>query len=241
MATPLNDRGRCSGPPGRTILSRQSEAIERLLLRVPNRRRVFEAVVAFPGTHARLLSRELGMALGVVEHHVRHLEKHDLVFAHRHGRRRTLYAAGRIDPEDARVLHVLRKPVWGQLLQALLEQDQGVSELAAGVGLAPATVSYHLRRLRADGLLEHLRAGREAAYIVRDPVRIGRLLATWCPQPSAAGHAALVARRVDAAPIPGPPGPPDDVSWTGLVRRAQHYAAMRGRAGVAPLLASTQD
>lgn len=140
-------------------MGRQEEAVQRLLLRVPKRRRVFEAVVAFPGTHARRLSRELGIALGVVEHHVRQLERHGLLFAHQQGRRRTLYATGRIEPLDALVIHVLRKPAWGQLFHSLMQQEQGVASLARAIGLPAATVSYHLRRLRTLGLLEHVRAG----------------------------------------------------------------------------------
>ncbi len=156
-------------------------AAQRLLLRVPKRRRVFEAVVACPGTHARQLSRDLGMALGVVEHHVRHLERHGLLFAHQAGRRRTLYAAGQVDPQDARVLHVLRKPTWCRLLAALGGGEASVADLAARVGRPPATVSYHLRRLRDLGLLGHVQAGREAAYFLLDAERVARLLETVRP------------------------------------------------------------
>lgn len=206
-------------------MTHQEEAMQRLLLRVPKRRRIFEAVVAFPGTHARRLSRELGIALGVVEHHVRLLERHRLLFTHQQGRRRTLYAAGHVAPEDAQVIHMLRKPHWGLLLRALVEGEQGVASLAAEVGLPPAATSYHLRRLRTLGLLEHVRAGRESAYLVRDPVRVRRLLAALRPE------------ATQAAPDP---------AFAGLVLRAQMVhadlrAAGPGKAGVSVVLASAQD
>ncbi len=191
---------------GSVVMSREDEALHRLLLRVPNRRRVFDAIVEIPGTHARRLSRELEMALGVVEHHVRHLEKHALVFTFQRGRRRTLYAAGHIEPEDARILHVLRKPAWMQIVKALLEQERGVSDLARELGIPVATMSYHLRRLRSDGLLDHVKAGREAAYLVRDPSRVGRLLENLDPKPMDLGG-----------------------SWQGLVERARKCAALPNR------------
>ncbi len=206
-------------------MTQHQEAQQRLLLRVPKRRRIFEAVVAFPGTHARRLSRELAIALGVVEHHIRLLERHRLLFAHQQGRRRTLYAVGHVAPEDAQVIHMLRKPHWGLLLHALVEREQGVASLAAEVGLPPAATSYHLRRLRTLGLLDHVRAGRESAYLVRDPVRVRRLLAALRPE------------AAQAAPDP---------AFTGVVLRAQVVlAGLRGlapgKARAAVLLASAQD
>lgn len=190
-----------------------ADAMRRLLLRVPKRRRVYEAVVACPGTHARRLSRELAIALGVVEHHVRQLERHGLVFAHRQGRRRTLYAAGQVDPADARILHALRKPVCGDLLEALLQGGEGPAPLARRLALPGATVSYNLRRLRALGLVEHLRAGREGAYFLRDPGRVARLVATHRPPPVADGHgldptfASLLQRALLWSAVPLRPAP----------------------------------
>lgn len=179
----------------------QAAAVHRLLLRVPKRRTVFEAIVACPGTHARRLSRDLGMALGVVEHHVRHLERHGLVYAHQAGRRRTLYAVGHVSPEDAPVLHLLRKPTWCRMLVALARAEHGVTELASALSLPPAMVSYNLRRLRALGVLGHVRAGREAAYYLREPERVRRLLEAVQPRPVR----------------PAPTG------WQGLVERAREH------------------
>jgi predicted transcriptional regulator len=184
-----------------------SDSVRRLLLRVPKRRRVFEAIVACPGTHARRLSRDLGIALGVVEHHLRHLERHGLLYAHQQGRRRTLYATGHIDPVDARIIHALRKPVWCRLLAALAGQERGLPDLALELDLPPATVSYHLRRLRTLGLVDHLRVGREGAYLLLDHARVARLMEGFRPDShEGAPHPAL-AGLVQRALALRPPRP----------------------------------
>lgn len=182
----------------------RSDTARRLILRLPKRRRVFEAVVACPGTHARRLSRDLGIALGVVEHHVRHLEKHGLLYAHQQGRRRTLYGS-HVDPEDARIIHALRKPVPCALLAALGTGERAVTGLALQTGLPASMVSYNLRRLRALGLVEHVRAGREGAYFVLDPKRVAALLRVL--RPHGAPDAALsgLVERALAIPRPLPP------------------------------------
>jgi DNA-binding transcriptional ArsR family regulator len=61
------------------------------------------------------------------------------------------------------------------LLRALRRSPATVNELAAGLGLRPATTSVQLARLRRAGLARELRRGRHRIYSV-DPDRVGRLL-----------------------------------------------------------------
>jgi DNA-binding transcriptional ArsR family regulator/predicted DNA-binding transcriptional regulator len=185
MTTPLNDRLRCPWYMVRSAM--HDETVRRLLLQLPNRRRTYEAIVATPGTHVRRLSRELGIALGVVEHHVRQLHRHGLLFSHQAGRRKTLYAQGQVDPADAKCIHALRKPGWARIAQALLAGGEcGVARLAGRIGEPPAATSYTLRRMRAAGLLEHVRVGREGVYVVSDPDRVRRLLTELRPESAGA-------------------------------------------------------
>ncbi len=151
--------------------------LQRILLRQPTRGQVYAAIKIGPGSHVRALSRSLGLALGTVEHHVRQLEKHGLVFAHQAGRRRTLYASDDIDARDAAVLHAVGKPLWADILRCLLEQPEvGVSTLAGKLGIPPSSLSHHLGRLRAQGFLEQHKVGRESIYLLTDPVRLQRHL-----------------------------------------------------------------
>ncbi len=169
----------------------------RVLLRQPTRRRVFDAIQAKPGTHARAISREVCLALGSVEHHVRQLEKHGVVFAYQCGRRRTLFVAGDVDPRDAPVIHGLRNPAWADLLAVLLDAEWSVSEVARELDVPATSVSYHLRRMRDAGLLQCLRMGRESIYSIEDPGRVRRWMREL--QPAKAPHEAfvgLVARAV---------------------------------------------
>lgn len=159
--------------------------IRRFLLQLPNRRRVYEAIVASPGLHGRRMARDLEMALGVVEHHLRQLTKHELVFFHEMGRRRTYYAVGHVEPEDARWIHALRKPNWGALLERLARDEAAVGGLAQQVDLPPQTVSYHLRRLHAAGLVNHVKVGRESVYGLADSPRVARLIAAYHPEAQA--------------------------------------------------------
>ncbi len=172
------------------------DTLRRILLRQPTRALVHAAIQRVPGTHVRALSRHLDLALGTVEHHVRQLEKHGIVFALQTGRRRTLYVAGEVDVRDAQVLHVLAKPVCAAVLRGLLERPEiGVADLALHLDLPASTLGHHLRRLKEQGLVVHHQVGRESIYLVLEPVRIKRLLA------QETGMVALVGRARGAANI----------------------------------------
>ncbi len=151
--------------------------LQRILLRQPTRGQVYAAIKMGPGSHVRALSRSLGLALGTVEHHVRQLEKHGMVFAYQAGRRRTLYAAADIDARDAAIIHAVAKPLWADILRTLLEQPEvGVATLARKLGLPPSSLSHHLGRLRVQGFLEQHKVGRESIYLLSDPIRLQRHL-----------------------------------------------------------------
>jgi DNA-binding transcriptional ArsR family regulator len=68
-------------------------------------------------------------------------------------------------PEDLRAIAVIHKaladPTRLRILQRLAERPGTVTELIAHVDLSQPLVSWHLRRLKAAGLVETRRAGRE--------------------------------------------------------------------------------
>ena len=76
-------------------------------------------------------------------------------------------------PEDLREISLFHKaladPTRLRLLQRLASRQATVTELQEHVDLSQPLVSWHLRRLRAAGLIETRRAGREViCSIARD-------------------------------------------------------------------------
>jgi ArsR family transcriptional regulator, arsenate/arsenite/antimonite-responsive transcriptional repressor / arsenate reductase (thioredoxin) len=94
-------------------------------------------------------------------------------------------------------LRVAGHPLRWRLLGELAHSDRQVTELVRLTGRPQSLVSYHLGRLRADGLVSARRSsadGREAYYTL-DVARCGALL-------SAAGHALHPGLRLAPAPAP---------------------------------------
>lgn len=82
------------------------------------------------------------------------------------------------DPSPVEFLQLLADPLRWQLLRELARSDRRVNELTALSGKPQNLVSYHLRELRASGLVSAHQSsadGRDAYYRV-DLARCGRLL-----------------------------------------------------------------
>lgn len=121
-----------------------------------NRRLLHEAVVRHPGATVSDLARELGIARGVVQHHLRMLEVHAFVTVRRNGWQAAYFPAG-LAPSEAslQIDRVLadesRRRVAGAIAASPMPLTQ--KELAHLCGLSLRLVSYHVAKLEETGLV----------------------------------------------------------------------------------------
>jgi predicted transcriptional regulator len=166
------------GGDGDTAPVWDPKRIERRLLALTSRRRIYEHVRNFPGIHLRQIVRELGFGLGTVEHHLHVLARHGMIESRSVGpRRRTFFARDGRSSQDKDLLAVLRgRPVRRILACFLADPDMDALDMATRLDLANATVAYHLQRLVRWNVLEELRIGRGRLYRIREPESVARLL-----------------------------------------------------------------
>ena len=70
---------------------------------------------------------------------------------------------------QAEVLKVLSSPRRLDILHCLAEEPMEVGRLAAELGISQPNVSQHLAVMRAAGLVDAVRDGREIRYSLADP------------------------------------------------------------------------
>ena len=125
------------------------------LLGNPLRAEIHQRIEAEPGIHHQALMRAVGRGHGGVEHHLRKLLEGGLV-SRVQGKGYTCYfPKGRIDYRAMAAAPLLKSPVARGILEAVRNQP-GIRaiELARALAVAPATVHYHVERMRGAGLLE---------------------------------------------------------------------------------------
>jgi DNA-binding transcriptional ArsR family regulator len=184
--------------------------VERMLLAVPNRRRITEHIRRHAGVHLRQVARDLDLAIGTVEHHLHLLEQHGLVQRRRAGGHACYFAADE-GPEDStkgmdwRLLAVLRRRPQRLILRAMAAQATlSLAEVAQRSGISPSTTAYHVRALTAAGHVEALRLGNRRLLRAAHPHALADALAVFdAAQPVPAWPGAILQAALS---VPTPTG-----------------------------------
>jgi predicted transcriptional regulator len=137
-----------------------SRVTEDELLDNPVRRRLAALIEAQPGIHYQALVRGSGAGQGATDHHLRKLVDARLV-SKRVGTGFTCYFPAVFDPALAAAAPALKSEGARRILDAIHgAPGASAKEVAAATGLDAATVTHHVQRLQAAGLVEAHRVGR---------------------------------------------------------------------------------
>ncbi len=130
-------------------------------------------ILTNPGVYLREIGDDLGLSLGVVQYHVWVLTRDGDVEECRSGRYRRFFGASRYEEGERRVLSQLRQGTAGKILVALSE-DQTFTHmrLAALLGITSQALSWHIKRLKAMGMVETFtfQGGEERGYRLADGI-----------------------------------------------------------------------
>lgn len=122
------------------------------------RRRLAEAVRADPGVHLSAVSDGVDLPLSTARYHLRILEHEGLVRGVKLRGKRRYFPP---DVEAEALVVSLADEATANVLRSLVDAGSAsVSELAERLDRDPSTVSHHLDRLAAEGLVDRERAGR---------------------------------------------------------------------------------
>lgn len=124
------------------------------VLKHPVRAEIHQRIEADPGIHHQALIRAVGRGNGAVEHHLAKLLAAGLV-SRVQGKGFTCYfPKGTVNYRDMAAAPLLKSPVARSIVEAVRRQP-GIrsAELARALSVAPATIHYHVDRLRQANVL----------------------------------------------------------------------------------------
>lgn len=138
-------------------------------LGLPTRKELFRHVEANPGIHFSQLKRDLEMETGLLQYHLRELERYDVLESEEYQGKRRVFVAHELGEEERAILAVLRYETTRQILLYLLEEGPARNRaIAEAVGVTPATISWHLSNLVEEGIVELVSEGRTTRYEVEN-------------------------------------------------------------------------
>jgi predicted transcriptional regulator len=150
-------------------------------IELETRRRIYEFVVANPGSHLRAIKEELDMPMGQLEYHLHYLEQRGLLDA-KEDRYYKRFFPSEMSATDRRVLSAIRQEKPRQIVLLVL-QSPGVDHrsIQEALGIGASSLSFYMKDLIEKEVIEKRRKGRRSLYSVADVERVVKLLITYRP------------------------------------------------------------
>jgi predicted transcriptional regulator len=158
------------------------------ILAVKTRKDLYDFVRKNPGFHLREISRTLDLSITLADYHLRFLERHDLVSSSMDGEYKRFYPRsipGQSDQRPAlteperQILAFLRQPMPLRVINFLMEREAAThKEILEHVPVSPSTLSHHLKKMQAVGIIDRVDL-RERGYRIVDPKTVARLMSTY--------------------------------------------------------------
>ena len=140
-------------------------------------------VRAHPGAHLREIKRRLNLGMGTVQYHLYTLEREGKVASRRQGLRKRFYLSYVFGEKQQQILDILAQEPERDILLYVVEK-RGISQkdLAYHMGMSPATINWHMKRLNKAGLVEIRREEQFVRYFASaDRAEVTRLLRAYHP------------------------------------------------------------
>ena len=150
------------------------------------REQVYEIVNETPGSYLSEVSEQADLPLSTTRHHMKVLEREDLVSGAKLRGKRRFYPAY---AEGVELAAALNDDSTASIIDALARLGAAsVSDLADDLGRDPSTISHHLQRLEADSIIVREREGRAVMNTLSPEARTA-LEPETTPRPDEAGEA----------------------------------------------------
>jgi predicted transcriptional regulator len=135
-----------------------------------------------PGIRYRELLRLSGLSNGVLTYHITNLEKSQQIIVDRNNKTKTTrYYSNYIPAEETDIIGCIRNNSARQIILFILDHDSCTfNEIIEYTKKAPSTISWHLKRLKAAGVISILYTGHcQHIYKVRDFESVTNVLSKY--------------------------------------------------------------
>ncbi len=130
------------------------------------RNQIFELIKANPGINTSEIARRLDIAWGTSTHHLQKLRQERLIGIRDVGHQKCYFPnGGTYTPREMDVLSATKSPTAKRIAEYLVAGgSRSHHEIAEGLNLSPALVSFHMRKLVGAGIIERRRDGRRSIF-----------------------------------------------------------------------------
>jgi len=144
-----------------------------------NRQKIYKVIEHNPGIHLRELQRALEMPITTLEYHLSYMARKRIIYSETDSHYKRYYAK-QLDQEDKKVLSTLRQKRPREIVLLILANEKAKYQFIADyLKLPPSTLSFYLKYLMDNGILEKEKVGYETIYQVKDEDRVAKVLIAY--------------------------------------------------------------
>lgn len=152
------------------------------ILELETRRKIYDLVSSNPGLHLSKIADILKMRISLVEYHLLFLERHNTIRSVKESGYTRYYIEGEIGTADKKILSILRQKVPLNIILYLLKGDNSQhKDILKNVNVSPSTLSYHLKKLVNNEIVNVNSQGEDRGYSINDKEQIIKILVQYKP------------------------------------------------------------
>jgi len=153
---------------------------ENALLGLEVRRQIFNFISKYPGVHLREISRKLDIPKTTLNYHLKYLEKENFLLGKSENRYTRYYATKKVGNNDKEILGLMRQDLPHQIILFLfLYPEYSRKDISEDLEKPTTTISFHLKKLLALGIIEKRRVGHSYAYRIKNQKEMYHVLITY--------------------------------------------------------------
>ena len=149
------------------------------ILENEKRHKIYETIKKNPGLYIRQLQRTLGIPLSSLQYHLNYMARRNVIIEEK-SKHYTRYYCKPLEPEDKKVLSVLRQKRLREIVMIILVSKKAKYRfIVQTLGLPASTISFYLKHLFDNHIIERTKIGYENVYTLKDEDRIAKILIAY--------------------------------------------------------------
>jgi len=130
---------------------------------------IYDFIKANPGVQFRGICSQLGLSIGLAQFHLGVLKKAGLISFIRDGRYKRFFEPKKFSNKEMEIISLLRHDTTRSIIKTMLEGKKiSHSELACQLSITSQGLTWHMNRLKKDGVVQESKDGMKVIYSLED-------------------------------------------------------------------------
>jgi predicted transcriptional regulator len=146
------------------------------ILENKRRNKIYNIIKVNPGCHIRELQRMLNIPLTSLQYHLNYMARRNIIVEEK-SEHYTQYYSAPLDSKDKKILSALRQKSLREIVLIILVSKKAKYQLLIeNLNMPSSTVSFYLKCLMENDIIERTKIGYENIYTMKDSESVEKML-----------------------------------------------------------------